>query len=130
MCKKPSRAEAVSTPKLASNKMAPSVPMGLWLGEGRLAIQLNRQKCGELSGEVHTASMAKSLKVNRMYKELHHFGVCVDELRWLLAEGDALLRAYLAQATLIAPHSAHTTDITHISQEFRGLLLRFQQIDR
>lgn len=45
-------------------------------------------------------------------------------------EGDALLRAYLAQAMLVAPRSQHTNDIGHISQEFRNLLLRFQQIDR
>jgi hypothetical protein len=74
--------------------------------------------------------MAKSLHVNRMYKELHHFSICVDELRWLLTEGDTLLRAYLAQTSLIAPHSTHTTDVAHIAQEFRSLMLRFQQIDR
>jgi hypothetical protein len=74
--------------------------------------------------------MAKSLHVNRMYKDLHHFSVCVEELRWLLNEGDTLIRAYLAQTTLISPQSMHTLDLTNISQEFRNLVLRFGQIEK
>lgn len=127
LSKKASRKDPISTPKQASIK---AVPANLCIGESLLNIQLNRQRCGQLSQDVHTASMAKNLRVNRLYKELHHFSVCVDELRWLLSEGDTLIRAYLAQTTLIAPNSSHTLDVANISQEFRSLVLRFAQIEK
>jgi hypothetical protein len=51
LSKKPSRAEPNSTPKPPSGKAVPSVPASLCMGvgEGLLAIQLNRQRCGQLS---------------------------------------------------------------------------------
>lgn len=79
---------------------------------------------------MHTATVDKNLRVNKMYKELHHFSICVEELRWLLTEGDLLIRAYLAQAALIAPNSPHTLDVTNIAQEFRSLVWRFAHIEQ
>jgi len=51
-----------------------------------------------------------------MYKDIYHFAICIDELKWLLNEGDNLIRNYLSQANLIAPNSVHTLDISNISQ--------------
>lgn len=91
---------------------------------------MNRQKCSKLGQDVHTASVDKNLKLNRMFRDLHHFYVCIDELKWLLSQGDTLIRAYLSQAVLVAPHSSHTLDISNISQEFRSLVLRFAHIEK
>lgn len=43
-----------------------------------MKIQINKQKCGKLGMDVHTATMDKNLKINKMYQELYHFTICVD----------------------------------------------------
>jgi hypothetical protein len=115
----------IETPKLSAPK---AVPANLYVGDSLIKIQLNRQKCVKIGQDVHTATVDKNLRLNKMYKELHHFSVCVDELKWLLTEGDTLIRAYLSQTSLIAPNSSHTLDVTNIAQEFRTLVLRFAHI--
>ena len=107
-----------------------AVPANLCLGDSLAQIQHNRQKCSRAGLDVHTATVDKNLRVNKMYKELHHFSICVEELRWLLTEGDLLIRAYLAQAALLAPDSPHTIDVANIAQEFRSLVLRFAHIEQ
>lgn len=56
------------------------------------------------------------MRLGKMFKDMHHFTVCVDELKWLLNEGNSLINAYLTQALLIAPDSAHTLDVSNICQ--------------
>lgn len=115
---------------LLSTPAARAVPSNLCIGDSLAQIQQNRQKCSRVGLDVHTATVDKNLRVNKMYKELHHFSICVEELRWLLTEGDLLIRAYLAQASLIAPNSPHTVDVANIAQEFRSLVLRFAHIEQ
>lgn len=89
---------------------------------------MNRKKCIHIGQDVHTATIDKNFRVNKMYKDLHHFSICIDELKWILAEGDKLIQTYLSQIVLISPNSPHTLDVTNISQELRSLVLRFALI--
>ena len=95
------------------------------VSDSLIKIKNSRNKCARIGEDVHTALMDKSMKLNMMYKDVYHFAICVDELKWLLTEGDSLIKSYLSQANLIAPHSAHTIDLSNIAQEFRSLVLRF-----
>lgn len=80
-----------------------------------MKMQINKQKCTKLGMDVHTATMDKNIRINKMYHYLHHFSICVDELKWLLKEGHNLIETYLSQVKLLAPNSMHTVDVINIS---------------
>jgi hypothetical protein len=65
-----------------------------------------------------------------MLRELHHFSVCVQDLKWLLEEGDKIIQQQIKKTELVAPESTYTQEMAVLGQEFRSLVLRFGCIDR
>lgn len=71
--------------------------------ESLAKIQNSRVKCQQISPNIQTALLEKSLRLNKLFKDMHHFATCIEEIRWILTEGDSLMQAYLAKTTLLTP---------------------------
>lgn len=100
------------------------------LAESISKIQQNRKYCSKMNEELHSSMIEKSLKVNKLLREVHHFSICVEELKWLLTEGDKLIQSHLKQTQLISPESSYTQDVLELAKEFKSLVLRFGSIDK
>ena len=75
--------ELDSTPKLSSGKV--SLPKELDLVGNLSRIQHNRKHITKISSSLQDSVIEKTLKINKIYLELHHFSVCIKELKWLLS---------------------------------------------
>ena len=82
-------------------------------------IGASRVECAKRGQDIHTSLMQKSLTVNRLLKHAQQFVLRIDELQWILKEGDVLMQRYLSEVSKISPHSSHTADMANIAAEFK-----------
>mgnify|MGYP003462165959 CR=1 FL=1 len=57
--------QLISTPQISPEK---TIPSNTSVIESYMKMQINKQKCTRLGMDVHTATMDKNLRINKMYQ--------------------------------------------------------------
>ena len=114
----------------SSKPQSQQLPKYLNLTQSISNIQQSKKYCSKMSSELQSSIIGKTIKINKMLRELHHFSVCLDDLKWLLQQGDKIVEKQVKKMMLTEPESTFTKDLEEVGKEFRSLVLRFGTIEK